>query len=91
MLTADALKQLVHEQQACGVVLGGSALFRADGLTHFGARKLVSGIMGVIYESDWLPKVVPGGGQLPVWLCRENLDDPVTLVERYVQRHLQAQ
>lgn len=39
------------EVQVAGVVLGGTALFRTDGQTQYGARKLISGLLGVVYES----------------------------------------
>lgn len=38
--------------QATGLLLGGSALLRACGRTHFGARKLIQGVGGAIVESE---------------------------------------
>ncbi|KAL0031639.1 hypothetical protein WJX77_011242 [Trebouxia sp. C0004] len=45
-LDADGLLRLVKEQQIGAVLLGGSALFRTNGLTQFGARHLVSRVGG---------------------------------------------
>ncbi|KAL6746000.1 hypothetical protein V8C86DRAFT_2957971 [Haematococcus lacustris] len=87
MLSSSQLKCLVEEQRAAALVLGGSALLRADGLTHFGVRKLLSGLQGVEYEGgDWLPKVVDRP-KLPILLCRGNMDDPVDMLSKYMQEN----
>ncbi len=58
MLSPSKLRDLAIEQQAGALILGGSALFRADGSTHFGVRKLISEVLGLSYAggADWLPK-----------------------------------
>lgn len=56
----------MHACAACaqvgGVVLGGSGLFRTDGKTHYGARKLIAGIAGIEYDS----------GEYGSWACTYN-------------------
>ncbi|KAJ9529777.1 hypothetical protein QJQ45_014559, partial [Haematococcus lacustris] len=82
--TADVCK-VEGDERAAALVLGGSALLRADGLTHFGVRKLLSGLQGVEYEGgDWLPKVVDRP-KLPILLCRGNMDNPVDMLSKYMQ------
>lgn len=68
-LDSAELHHLLSTNSTKAVLLGGTALFRADGQTHYGVRKLISGIMGVVYESDWLPKPpAPGHKVTPIWL-----------------------
>lgn len=56
--------------QVHAVILGGTGAYNAAGATHFGVRKLISGLNGAAYnnESLWLPDAVPGTECTPIWL-----------------------
>lgn len=75
---------LVCAFQASCVILGGSGLLRTDGTLQLGVRKLISEVRGLAYDSDWLPRVVEPTS-VPVWLCREGIDDPLQLLLQYVK------
>jgi hypothetical protein len=59
-----------HSLQADAVVLGGSGAFRTDGSTQLGVRKLISGIQGMVYDTDWLPSPSQARSSqpVPIWL-----------------------
>lgn len=42
---------IVIQSQVGGVILGGSALLRACGKTHFGARKLISEVGSAVEDN----------------------------------------
>lgn len=69
LLGPDELKAAVTGHQASAVVLGGSGLLRTDGSIQLGVRKLISGVQGLAYDTDWLPRVVdPSAAVLPILL-----------------------
>lgn len=70
--------------QASSLILGGSGLLRTDGTIQLGVRKLISEVRGLVYDNDWLPKVIEPTS-IPVWLCRDAVDDPVELLVQYVK------
>ncbi|PNH12753.1 hypothetical protein TSOC_000245, partial [Tetrabaena socialis] len=101
-LSPEELRVALTESQADAVVLGGTAAFRTDGSTQLGVRKLISGLRGLVYDSDWLPTPVKAAGgahpgadlgapPVPVWLCRRGTDDAAQLVLEYVQAHASTQ
>ncbi|KXZ52806.1 hypothetical protein GPECTOR_8g192 [Gonium pectorale] len=91
-LTPEELKAALVESQADAVLLGGSAAFRTDGSIQLGVRKLISGLRGLVYDTDWLPSpAAPGasGGNpsLPIWLCRRGQDDAAGMLVEHVRAH----
>ncbi|KAG1677430.1 hypothetical protein FOA52_001885 [Chlamydomonas sp. UWO 241] len=89
MIDSEELKRLVDEHKVGGIVMGGTGLFRADGGTHYGARKLISGVAGIIYDSDWLPTVKrdPRVDGTPIWLCRGGNNDPCSMLLAFIRLH----
>ncbi|KAG2498884.1 hypothetical protein HYH03_003076 [Edaphochlamys debaryana] len=87
-LAPEELKEALEEAQADAVVLGGSGAFRTDGSTQLGVRKLLSGIRGLVYDTDWMPRPAGAGGaadSVPIWYCRGEEDDAVRMLEQFVR------
>ncbi|EFJ45383.1 hypothetical protein VOLCADRAFT_94187, partial [Volvox carteri f. nagariensis] len=88
-LSPEELQAALNETKAEAVVLGGSGAFRTDGSTQLGVRKLISGLQGLVYDSDWLPS--PSRSHMPtqavpIWLCRRGQDDAALMVVEHVRR-----
>ncbi|GMH33554.1 hypothetical protein BSKO_01388 [Bryopsis sp. KO-2023] len=85
MLSPERLQQLVEEHEVSGLLMGGSALFRTNGQTQFGARKLISQLHGVDYEEGMMGLQRPKRLDFPIVLWREGGDDPKDLVHGLVE------
>ncbi|DBA81456.1 TPA: hypothetical protein ACH3X1_007240 [Trebouxia sp. C0004] len=81
-LDADGLLRLVKEQQIGAVLLGGSALFRTNGLTQFGARHLVSRVGGDPFSNIGEAEE---SMQLPIALWTRPGDDAVKMITDFLQ------
>ena len=58
---------IVIKPQVGGVILGGSALLRACGKTHFGARKLISEVGSTVEDGSVEDGSVVDGGEWITW------------------------
>ncbi|CAD7701013.1 unnamed protein product [Ostreobium quekettii] len=85
MLTAEELRQIVFETKVQGMLMGGSALFRANGQTQFGARKLISLVHGADNEEGGLQNLDGVATiDLPIAMWRLPGDDPIQLLKDFI-------
>eukprot|EP00199_Chlamydomonas_sp_CCMP681_P005074 CAMPEP_0119112888 /NCGR_PEP_ID=MMETSP1180-20130426/42102_1 /TAXON_ID=3052 ORGANISM="Chlamydomonas cf sp, Strain CCMP681" /NCGR_SAMPLE_ID=MMETSP1180 /ASSEMBLY_ACC=CAM_ASM_000741 /LENGTH=116 /DNA_ID=CAMNT_0007100651 /DNA_START=63 /DNA_END=413 /DNA_ORIENTATION=- len=86
-LSPEDLKALVDEQDAGALILGGSGLFKADGMTHFGVRKLISKVTGVTYGAGGsLPAYETPPAVTPILLCRAGNDDADSMLMNFLKQ-----
>lgn len=81
-LDPDSLLRVVQELQIGGLLLGGSALFRTNGLTQFGARHLVSRVGGDPFSNIGETEE---SMQLPIALWTRSGDDPANMIAEFLQ------
>ncbi|KAL3152428.1 hypothetical protein ABBQ32_001479 [Trebouxia sp. C0010 RCD-2024] len=81
-LDPDSLLTLVKKLQVGGLLLGGSALFRTNGLTQFGARHLVSRVGGDPFSNIGEDEECM---QLPIALWTRSGDDPAKMIAEFLQ------
>ncbi|KAL0044156.1 hypothetical protein WJX82_001436 [Trebouxia sp. C0006] len=81
-LDADGLLRLVKEKQIGALLLGGSALFRTNGLAQFGARHLVSRVGGDPFSNMGEAEE---SMQLPIALWTRPGDDAVKMITDFLQ------
>ncbi|KAL3142389.1 hypothetical protein ABBQ38_002724 [Trebouxia sp. C0009 RCD-2024] len=81
-LDPDSLLTIVKKLQVGGLLLGGSALFRTNGLTQFGARHLVSRVGGDPFSNLGENEECM---QLPIALWTRSGDDPAKMIAEFLQ------
>lgn len=81
-LTAEDLLRLVRKHEAGGILLGGSALFRTNGLTQFGARHLVSRVGGDAFGNAG---EAADAVQLPISLWTRSGDDAANMIAEFLR------
>lgn len=80
-MDADGLLEFVQEQKAGALLLGGSALFRTNGLTQFGARHMVSRFGGDPFSNT---DEKAGSVQLPIALWTRPGDDAAKMIAEFL-------